>query len=149
MCCKSPSNDCQVFQPCDGWVRLDFVAFTAAFNAWVQATFPAQAQEQIAVDGKSIKVSVRDYDQPYQDFVALVSAFNVTQGVVVGVQPMRNGQMSEIQTVQLLLETLHLSGVCWSFDALHTQKNSEPSDGPVQSLSHRCQSQSTHAMAAN
>ncbi|MGE5657391.1 MAG: hypothetical protein ACM37W_12350 [Actinomycetota bacterium] len=39
----------------------------------------------MAIDGKGIKVSVGDYDQSFQDFVALVSAFSVSQGVYAAV----------------------------------------------------------------
>lgn len=106
-------------------IRLDFVALSAAFNAWAAQTFPTLATEQIATDGKGIKASVIDYDKSYQDFVNLVSAFSVTQGGVVGLAAMRNRQTSEIATVQTLLDHLHLSGVCFSMDALHTQKNSQ------------------------
>ena len=63
-----------------------------------------------------------DYDQSYQDFVSVVSAFSVAQGVVVGLETMRNQQTSEIKTVEVLLEKLQLRGVCFSLDALHTQK---------------------------
>ena len=105
-------------------VRVDFVGLAAAFNAWASETFPSVAGEQMATDGKSIKASVIDYDKHYQDFVNVVSAFSVAQGVVVGVAVMRNGQTSEIATVQSLLTQLQLSGVCFSMDALHTQKNS-------------------------
>lgn len=103
-------------------VRMDFIALSVAFNAWARETFPTDGNEQIATDGKSIKASVMDYDQSYQDFVNVVSAFSVTQGVVVGLAPMRNGQTSEIATVQTLLHHLDLTGVCFSMDALHTQK---------------------------
>jgi len=103
-------------------VRLDFVALTQAFNAWAGETFPPQTSMQLATDGKSIKASVMDYDKSYQDFVNVVSAFNVQQGIVVRLEPMRNGQSSEIVTVQTLLAGLHLSGVCISLDALHSQK---------------------------
>lgn len=103
-------------------VRVDFVALAVAFNAWAAETFPILVLDQLATDGKGIKASVIDYDKSYQDFVNLVSAFSITQGVVVGLAPMRNGQTSEIATVQTLLEQLHFSGVCFSLDALHTQK---------------------------
>ncbi|MDX2099509.1 MAG: ISAs1 family transposase, partial [Leptolyngbyaceae cyanobacterium bins.59] len=103
-------------------VRVDFVSFTAAFNAWVQEAFGELTHTQLATDGKGIKISVRDYDSSYQDFVALVSAFSVDQGVVMGLEPMRNLQTSEIKTVEALLDTLQLKGVCLSLDALHTQK---------------------------
>lgn len=103
-------------------VRVNFVSFSATFNAWVQEEFGHLAHTQMATDGKGIKVSVRDYDQSFQDFVALVSAFSVSQGVVMGLEPMRNQQSSEIQTVEFLLDKLQLKGVCFSLDALHTQK---------------------------
>lgn len=104
-------------------IRVDFVALATAFNAWAAETVPTLATEQIATDGKSIKASVIDYDKSYQDFVNIVSAFSVRQGAVVGLAAMRNGQTSEIATVQTLLDHLHLSRVCFSLDALHTQKN--------------------------
>ncbi|PSB42550.1 hypothetical protein C7B79_16470 [Chroococcidiopsis cubana CCALA 043] len=80
--------------------------------------------EQIAIDGKSIKASLSDYDSAYQDFVSVVSALSVAQGVVVGLESMRNHQKGEIKTVEMLLDKLQLKGVCFSLDALHTQKNS-------------------------
>lgn len=87
-------------------------------------TFAPVLDEQLAMDGKSIKASVSDYDQPYQDFVSVVFAFSVTQGVVVGLEMMRHQKCSEIQTVGVRLEQLQLTGVCFSPDALHTPKNS-------------------------
>jgi len=103
-------------------VRIDFLRLTETFNAWATEELPVFPKEQIAVDGKSIKASVKDYDNSYQDFVSVVSAFSVQQGVAVGVQPMHNGNESEIVVVQNLLEALNLKGVCFSFDALHAQK---------------------------
>ena len=101
--------------------RLDFVALTQAFNAWAGETFEPQPGMQMAADGKGIKASVMDYDKSYQDFVNVVSAFS-NQGVVVRLEPMHNGQSSEIVTVQTLLEGLQLVGVCFTLDAWHSQK---------------------------
>jgi hypothetical protein len=55
--------------------------------------------------------------------IHIVSAFSVQQGVVLGLASLRNGDCSEIKTAQVLLEKLQLQGVCFSLDALHTQKN--------------------------
>ncbi|MBE9019233.1 hypothetical protein C7Y66_06365 [Chroococcidiopsis sp. CCALA 051] len=104
-------------------VRVDYQSFTQAFNAWAQEAFAPMPNEQIAIDGKSIKASLSDYDSAYQDFVSVVSAFSVAQGVVLGLESMRNHDTSEIKTVELLLDKLELKGVCFSLDALHTQKN--------------------------
>ena len=56
------------------------------------------------------------------DLLEIMSAFSVQQGVVLGLESMRNGDCSEIKTAQVLLEKLQLQGVCFSLDALHTQK---------------------------
>jgi len=104
-------------------VRVDFVALTKAFNAWAQETICVPEQAAIAIDGKSIKASVVEYDSAYQDFVAVVSAFCTQPGVVIGLSARHNGSESEITTVQTPLEVLQVQGACFSMDALHTQKN--------------------------
>lgn len=48
-------------------VRLNFQSLTQVFNTWATEVLSGLPQEQIAVDGKSIKVSVKDYDKSYQD----------------------------------------------------------------------------------
>jgi hypothetical protein len=104
-------------------VRVNFESFTQSFNNWAAQTFAVSVEEQIPVDGKSIKVTVQDYDQSYQDFISTVSAFSTKQGVVLALESMHNRGGSEIVTVQKLLEALNLKGVCFSMDAVHTQKN--------------------------
>lgn len=103
-------------------IRIDFVALTEAFNAWAAEAFGISALEQIAIDGKSIKASVKDYNNAYQDFISVVSAYSTEQGIVMRLQPMSNHATSEIVTVQTLLKEMQLEGACFSFDALHTQK---------------------------
>jgi DDE_Tnp_1-associated len=130
-------------------VRVDFVSFTAAFNRWAQENCPVANGEQVPIDGKGIKASLRDYDQSYQDFVSVVSAFSVQQGVVLGLEPMRNRDCSEIKTAHLLLDHLQLKGVCFSLDALHAQKKRSSKSLPLamitlthceQGLHHSCYS---------
>jgi hypothetical protein len=104
-------------------VRLNFHHLCTVFNAWAQETFPPQPGEQIPADGKGIKVSVRNQYNSEQDFINIVSAFSIQQGLVIGLAPFQNGQSSEIATLQALLAGLQLNGVCFSMDALHTQKN--------------------------
>lgn len=103
-------------------VRVDFAVLSQALNAWAQQSVVVQPGATIAIDGKSIKSSVEQYDSAYQDFVSIVSAFCTQPGVVLGLQARRNGSQSEISTVQTLLNVLQVQGVCLSMDALHTQK---------------------------
>jgi hypothetical protein len=103
-------------------VRIDFESFTAAFNGWAKEHVPLEKKTPVPMDGKGIKASLSDYEQPYQDFVSTISAFSVRQGVVVGLASMRNKKCSEIETALYLIETLQLKDICFSLDALHTQK---------------------------
>jgi hypothetical protein len=74
-------------------------------------------------DGKSIRVSLRDYDQAYPDFVSVVSVLSTRRGLFIGLQFRHNQTSSEMATVPTLLEHLQWQGVCFSFDALHAKKN--------------------------
>ena len=105
-------------------VRLDFESLRAVFNQWAKEHCPSASGDQSPMDGKALRASLSDYDQPYQDFVSFVSAFNVDRGWVVAIAAMRSREQSEITTVQTLVEQLQLKEVCVSCDALHGQKNS-------------------------
>lgn len=106
-------------------IHLDYNALMVTFNGWAAsagALSPSETLQQLATDGKAIKASLSDYSQSYQDFVSIVSMFNVATGQVVALAPMRNKQTSEVLVVQQLLGQLQLTGVCISLDALHAQK---------------------------
>lgn len=102
--------------------RVHFESLTEGFKAWAIETIELEPGEHLAMDGKGSKASVVAYDQAYQDFVNVVSAFSTRTGIVVGLVPMHNRDSSEIKTVLQLLKLLKVSGVCFSLDALHTQK---------------------------
>lgn len=104
-------------------LALDFQVFAQVFNQWAQHYVPIEPGEWLAVDGKSIKGSVSDFDTHQQNFVMLVSVFSHKRGFVLHSQPMKNKAISELHVVQQLLEVLDLSGAVVTADALHTQKN--------------------------
>ena len=82
-------------------IHLDYKALTVAFKGWaaiVGAMPQSETLQQLATDGKAIKASLRDYSQSYQDFVSIVSMFNLA--TVVALAPMRNKQTSEVWVVQ-------------------------------------------------
>ncbi len=117
---------------------LDFEALRQAFQAWLgqlnlnpqtgaQQTGAQQAgaqAEQVAysLDGKSLKSTLRDYSESYQDFVALVQVYAHQSGLVVGQQAFHNGQQGEAQVVRDLIAKLNLKGAMLTMDALHCQK---------------------------
>jgi hypothetical protein len=65
-------------------IRINFAAMTQAFNDWASASIAINDSEAIAMDGKSIRASLRDDDKAYQDFVSLVSADCTQTGMVIG-----------------------------------------------------------------
>jgi hypothetical protein len=52
-----------------------------------------------------------------------VSVYSHQHGVVVALKQFENKATSELTVVQMLLEGLQVSGVVFTMDALHTQKN--------------------------
>jgi hypothetical protein len=76
----------------------------------------------LAVDGKSIKGTLEQAHSSYQNFVNLRSIYTQRQGVVVALRQFENAAESEINVVEAMLLQLQLTGVVFSFDALHAPK---------------------------
>lgn len=102
--------------------EINFNAVATAFSAWSVSVGLVPAGADCAVDGKGLKSTVTHAQDEHQNFVNVVSVFQLQQGVVIGQLAFENQQESEIAAVYRLLEALQLSGVSVSLDALHAQK---------------------------
>lgn len=102
--------------------RVDFQQMTQQFNAWATEQFEPQEGEWVAVDGKSIKGTVQNSWEAFQNFVNVVSVYSHRQRLVIAHKSFENKTQSEIQVVEQLLTELALTGVVVSMDALHCQK---------------------------
>jgi hypothetical protein len=106
---------------------LDFHKLNEAFAAWAAAHLDVAPGSFLAVDAKAVRSTVSDYENAYQDFVAIVSAFSQHEGTVVAMKSYPNKAESEIVVARDLIETLSaalgLRGVIWTMDALHCKKN--------------------------
>jgi DDE_Tnp_1-associated len=102
---------------------MNLAALNGQFNAWAQAQFPPMPGECLAVDGKSLSSTLTGHKESFQDFVAIVSVYSHQQRLVLAQKSYQNKAQSEISVVQNLLETLEMTGVTFTFDALHCQKN--------------------------
>lgn len=102
--------------------RVDFVPFVALFNTWSQTFVQLDEQTWVAADGKSIKSTLSDYSESYQNFISTVSAFTHHSGVVLHMQVMANKQTSEIEVVRQLIAALVGQPIVFTLDALHCQK---------------------------
>lgn len=104
--------------------QIDFNQVAAVLNAWMKAERWVEAGDDCAIDGKSLANTLNHHKDSYQNFVSIVSVFQLRDGLVVGQKIFENGKRSEIVVVQELIEELQLTGMVFSLDALHLQKNS-------------------------
>jgi hypothetical protein len=124
--------------------KIDFEAFTEQFQAWLsqlpveqlpveqlpveqlqrqgQTQRQGHTQQAYSLDGKSLKSTLSDYPESYQDLVAMVQVFSHQSGQVVGMQAFHNGKQGEAQVVRDLIQKLDLKGAMLTLDALHSQK---------------------------
>ncbi len=102
--------------------KVKFEELTQIFNAWAREEFEPETGEWVAVDGKSIKGTVQNNWDAFQNFVSVVSVYSPTQRVVIAQKSFENKVQSEIQVVEQLLAELGLTRVVVSMDALHCQK---------------------------
>lgn len=102
-------------------MNVDYEKLNDVFNSWVREQgIPTGAA--IAGDGKSLRNTVRNYDNHQQRFISMVSLFSQEQAVVVGTAIMDNKEESEIAVIQQLISQLKLENHLFTLDALHCQK---------------------------
>ena len=121
----------------------DFSSLQSAFHKWAQHYVSVEAGEWIAIDGKSIRSTVSDSSNEFQNFVSLVSLFCSKREQILHVQKLENKTGNEAQTVEDLLEILDLKDVVFTLDALHCKKNATQNRRKGQSLHRQSKRQST------
>ena len=113
----------------------DYQQLQLVFNQWSQQYSLIPSSEWISVDGKSRSNTVTDYDNAQQNFINSVSAFSHQRKLVLAVKMMENKGESEINVVPDLIKLLDLTGVVFTFDALHCQKKLwKPSSNQVMTI---------------
>lgn len=75
---------------------VDFLPLVALLNQWCQANPGERTGQWLAIDGKSIKCTVSDYQQSYQNFISTVSAFSHQTGAVVALSVLENKHTSSL-----------------------------------------------------
>lgn len=124
-------------------LSTDFVSIQKAFHKWTQNYVSIEAKEWISIDGKSIRSTVNDYSNEYQNFVSLVSLFCSKREYVLHVEKLENKKSNEGKIVEDLLEILDLKDVIFTMDALHCKKNSTQNRVKGQLLCGKSKRQST------
>jgi hypothetical protein len=105
-------------------MTVSFDDLSECFEQWMNSHSATVLPDNrvSGLDGKRIRQTLRDA-KGKDRFVGLVSLFGLEQGVTLKVQALTETDHSEIKVVETLLETLQVSGLVISMDALHTPKN--------------------------
>ena len=98
--------------------RIDRAVFAQAFAAWVSQALPVLANQQIALDGKTLRGSASDG----HGAAHLMTAFATQARLVLGVQAVPE-KSNEITAIPQLLAQLELAGAVVSIDAMGCQKS--------------------------
>lgn len=102
--------------------QTDFDQLTEIFYQWAINDVQIEDKDWFSIDGKAIGSSVTNARNPLQRFVNLVSIFASKKRQTIKVGKILNQKESEIPKVRELITTLGLSGVIFTLDALHCQK---------------------------
>jgi len=102
--------------------HIDYTEFEKAFLAWARNTIPVETWEWISLDGKAIGWTVTNPHNASQKYTHLISAFHSTRQQVLWMSAVSTDKQHEIWTVRQLIHTLWLTGVIFTLDALHCQK---------------------------
>jgi DDE_Tnp_1-associated len=93
------------------------------FNQWAsQLSSQTSELDWLAIDGKSLKSTVTNFHNSSQNFVSVVSAFNIENSCCVWGTFFENKLTSEIKQVQDIIEHLPARRQVFTLDALHCQK---------------------------
>ena len=128
-------------------LSTDFASIQKAFHKWTQDYVQIEEGEWISIDGKSIRSTVSDCSNEFQNFVSLVSLFSSRREQVLHVERLENKKDYEGKTVEELLGILDLRGVIFTLDALHCKKNAKKNHRKRQSLPGQSKGESTQAQS--
>jgi predicted transposase YbfD/YdcC len=92
----------------------------STFNEWALTNYSDKSElDWLAVDGKSLRSTIKNYGDKQQNFVAIISLFSLKTGLVVGMKKFENKKESEISSTQELVRDCQITGQVLTCDALH------------------------------
>jgi predicted transposase YbfD/YdcC len=128
---KSMSQEFSILSgkmPCYSTIRrviigVDWENLLKIFNEWAYLEYGDRSDiNWLAVDGKSIKSTLENYDNSQQNFVMFVSLFSQESGLVLHLKRFENKKGSEIGQVQHTVRDCGLENKVFTGDALQCQK---------------------------
>jgi len=101
---------------------IDFDKLKLLFYNWASSRIKIKKGDVISIDGKSIRGTVTNPNNSFQNFTSLVSLYVQKKKQVLSLEKLETKKENEIPVVQKLIKMLDLEGVTFTLDALHCQK---------------------------
>ncbi len=107
---------------------VDWSNLQEIFNQWSSSLVETnELRDWICIDGKTLKSTVTNYNNSYQNFVSLVSLYSQNTGLVLAMNRFENKKSSEIWQVNELVRDSSFTNKVFTLDALHCQKKTTQS----------------------
>lgn len=102
--------------------KLDYEELSAVFFSWAKTIIPIDEKDWMSMDGKAIHGTTKDAGSSKQSYTNLVSMFSMKTKQVLTQGKVTN-KSNEIPLVAQLVKQLGLTGMVFTADALHCQKD--------------------------
>lgn len=90
------------------------------FREWALEIYPDNEEiDWLAIDGKSLRSTLKNYRNNEQNFVMIVSLFSQKTSLVIDLERIENKQGSEIRAAQELVKSCEYKNKVFTLDALH------------------------------
>jgi len=103
------------------FAAIDYQELTNALEKWINNCMGLESGSHLAVDGKAIRAIVKNRQDKSQDYVSVVSIFDVELGIIRNMDIFENKSGNEIATFRELLSRLEADAHL-TLDALHCQR---------------------------
>ena len=101
---------------------ISFEKLSSLFYKWAFSKLAIKKGDVLSLDGKSIRGTVTNANNSFQNFTSLVSVYVQKKKQILCLEKIENKKESEIPTVRKLIKMLDLDGVTFTMDSLHCQK---------------------------
>jgi predicted transposase YbfD/YdcC len=102
---------------------LDWSELVDIFNEWAREEYQnKEGLDWIAIDGKSVRSTVINYDDATQNFMMFASCFSQETGIVLRLELWENKEGSEVHHVQDMIKDTGLTDKTFTLDALHSNR---------------------------
>ena len=101
---------------------ISYEQLSSIFYNWASNRIPLKKGEVLSLDGKSIRGTLTNPNNSFQNFTSIVSVYSHRKREILNLEKFKNKKGNEISVVRKLIKMLDLEGITFTLDSLHCQK---------------------------